>query len=155
MAVKRRGTSSVRRILHPTDFSPASGPAFAKALALAKDTGAELLLVTVLDALPPLASEAYVSRETYDRIAAEGRAAAQRRLDRPVARARNAGVRVRSRVLEGTAHEQIVRTAKRERSDLIVMGTHGRTGLTKLLLGSVAGRVISMAPCPVVTVRAR
>ena len=155
MPAKRRRTSNVRRILHPTDFSTASGPAFAKALSLAKDNGAELLIVTVLDALPPLASEAYVSRETYDRIAAEGRAAAQRRLDRPVARARNAGVRVRSRVLEGSAHEQIVRTAKRERSDLIVMGTHGRTGLTKLLIGSVAGRVISMAPCPVVTVRAR
>jgi nucleotide-binding universal stress UspA family protein len=155
MAAKRRATSSVRRILHPTDFSTAAGPALAKAIALAKDNGAELLIVTVLDALPPLASEMYVSRQTYDRIAAEGRTAAQRRLDRPVARARNAGVRVRSRVLEGSAHEQIVRTAKRERCDLIVMGTHGRTGLTKLLIGSVAGRVIATAPCPVVTVRAR
>jgi universal stress protein A len=155
MPIKRRRTASVRRILHPTDFSTASGPAFAKALALARDNGAELLIVTVLDALPPLASEMYVSSQTYDRIAAEGRAAAQRRLDRHVARARNAGVRVRSRVLEGSTHEQIVKTAKRERSDLIVMGTHGRTGLTKLLIGSVAGRVISMAPCPVVTVRSR
>jgi nucleotide-binding universal stress UspA family protein len=155
MAVKRRRTSSVRRILHPTDLSPASGPAFAKAIALAKDTGAELVIVTVLDALPPLASEAYVSRQTYDRIAAEGRAAAQRRVDRPVARARKAGVRARGLVLEGSTHEQILKAAKRERSDLIVMGTHGRTGLTKLLIGSVASRVIAMAPCPVITVRGR
>lgn len=155
MPVKRRRTSSVRRILHPTDLSPAAGPAFAKALALARDSGAELLLVTVLDALPPLGSQAYVSRATYDRIAAEGLAAAQRRLDRPLARARKAGVRARGRVLEGSTHEQIVKAAKRERSDLIVMGTHGRTGLTKLLIGSVASRVIATAPCPVLTVRAR
>src|SRR5687767_13019264 len=155
MAVKRRGTSTVRRILHPTDFSPASGPAFAKALALAKDTGAELILVTVLDALPPLASEAYVSRQTYDRIAAEGRAAAQQRLDRPVTRARKAGVRARGLVLEGRTHEQILKAAKQQRADLIVMGTHGRTGLTKLLIGSVASRVVATARCPVVTVRGR
>lgn len=155
MPIKRRRASSVRRILHPTDFSDASRPAFAKALALAKDSGAELLIVTVLEPLPPLVSEAYVSRVTYDRIAAEGRTAAQRRLDRPVARARDAGVRARGRVLEGRAHEAIIKAAKRERSDLIVMGSHGRTGLTKLLIGSVASRVISMAPCPVVTVRDR
>jgi nucleotide-binding universal stress UspA family protein len=155
MPAKRRQISSVRRILHPTDFSTASGPALAKALALAKDNGAELIVVSVLDALPPLASEAYVSRATYNRIAKEGRAAAQRRLDKPIARARAAGVRARGRVLEGTAHEEIVKAAKRERADLIVMGTHGRTGLTKMLIGSVASRVIAMAPCPVVTVRAR
>jgi nucleotide-binding universal stress UspA family protein len=155
MAIKRRRTSSIRRILYPTDFSPASGPAFAKALTLARDNGAELLVVTVLDTLPPLASEAYVSRQTYERIAAEGRTAAQRRLERPIARARNAGVRARGRVLEGSTHEQIVRSAKRERVDLIVMGTQGRTGLAKLLIGSVASRVIATAPCPVVTVRGR
>jgi nucleotide-binding universal stress UspA family protein len=155
MPAKGRPRSSVRRILHPTDFSPASGPAFAKALALARDSGAELLVLTVLDPLPPLASEMYVSRETYDRIAADGKAAAQRRVDRPVARARKAGLRARGRVLEGSTHEQIVKTAKRERSDLIVMGTQGRTGLAKLLIGSVASRVIATAPCPVITVRGR
>ena|SRR5687768_8948356 len=155
MAIKHRRTSSIRRILYPTDFSPASGPAFTKALALARDNGAELLVVTVLDTLPPLASEAYVSRQTYERIAAEGRTAAQRRLERPIARARKAGVRARGRVLEGSTHEQIVRSAKRERVDLIVMGTQGRTGLAKLLIGSVASRVIATASCPVVTVRGR
>ena len=155
MPSQRRRTSGVRRILYATDFSPASGPALAKALSLAKDNGAELLVVTVLDALPPLASEAYVSRQTYDRIAAEGRTAAQRRLERPIARARNAGVRARGLVLEGSAHEEISKAARRERSDLIVMGTQGRTGLAKMLIGSVASRVIATAPCPVVTVRGR
>jgi nucleotide-binding universal stress UspA family protein len=54
---------------------------------------------------------------------------------------------------EGVAHEQIVRLAKTKRADLVVMGTHGRSGLQKLFLGSVAGRVVIAAPCPVLTVR--
>jgi nucleotide-binding universal stress UspA family protein len=52
-------------------------------------------------------------------------------------------------------HEQIARTARRQRADLVVMGTHGRTGLAKIFLGSVAGRVIAIAPCPVMTVRGK
>jgi universal stress protein A len=55
----------------------------------------------------------------------------------------------------GVAHERIVRIAKSRRSHLIVMGTHGRTGFAKITLGSVAERVVTMPPCPVVTVRAR
>jgi nucleotide-binding universal stress UspA family protein len=53
------------------------------------------------------------------------------------------------------AHEQIVRSAKRQRADLIVMGTHGRTGVARFFLGSVAARVAATAPCPVLTVRGR
>jgi nucleotide-binding universal stress UspA family protein len=55
----------------------------------------------------------------------------------------------------GDAADQIVRTCRSTKSDLIVMGTHGRRGLQKFLLGSVAGRVIAAAPCPVVTVRGK
>ena len=55
--------------------------------------------------------------------------------------------------MEGIAHEQIVRAARR--TDLVVMGTHGRSGLAKFFLGSVAGRVVSAAPCPVLTVRGK
>jgi nucleotide-binding universal stress UspA family protein len=58
-------------------------------------------------------------------------------------------------VLEGIAHEQIARTARRQRADLIVMGTHGRTGVARFFLGSVAARVAATAPCPVLTVRGR
>ena len=66
------------------------------------------------------------------------------------------GVRASSLLLDfGVAHERIVRIAKSRRSHLIVMGTHGRTGFAKITLGSVAERVVTMAPCPVVTVRAR
>ena len=53
------------------------------------------------------------------------------------------------------AHEQIVRTARGKKADMIVMGTHGRTGVSKLFLGSVAGRVVSLSSCPVLTVRGK
>ena len=58
-------------------------------------------------------------------------------------------------LLEGIAHEQIARAARARRADLIVIGTHGRTGVAKLFLGSVAGRVVSIAHCPVMTVRGK
>ena len=58
-------------------------------------------------------------------------------------------------VVEGVAHEQITRAAKRLRADLIVMGTHGRTGVARFFVGSVAARVTATAPCPVLTVRGR
>ena len=70
-------------------------------------------------------------------------------------RARKAGVRVTTILLDGAPHEQIPRAVRRTRADLLVIGTHGRTGLTKVLLGSVAERVLRLAPCPVLTVRSR
>jgi nucleotide-binding universal stress UspA family protein len=57
--------------------------------------------------------------------------------------------------MEGVTHEQITRAARSKRADLVVIGTHGRTGLAKFFLGSVAGRVVSTASCPVLTVRGK
>src|SRR5207245_9106636 len=83
------------------------------------------------------------------------RATAQRQLGRLVAKAKAAGVRASGTLLDvGVTHEGIVRFARAKRAGLIVMGTHGRTGLTRALLGSVAARVIATARCPVMTVRA-
>jgi nucleotide-binding universal stress UspA family protein len=64
-------------------------------------------------------------------------------------------VRVKGLLAEGAAHEQIVRIARTKRADMVVMGTHGRSGLAKLILGSVAGRVVAAASCPVLTVRGK
>ena len=72
-----------------------------------------------------------------------------------LARARKSGIRVEAKLLEGVPAEQIVCMARRRDSDLIVIGTHGRTGLGRLLMGSVADRVLRFAPCPVLTVRGR
>ena len=145
----------IRRILHPTDFSSASRAAFDRALAMARDSRAELVILHALTPIVPMMGEGYVPPQTYEAIDAAARQGAQRKLDALVARARKARVRVRGLVVEGSAHERIVRAAKRLRADLIVMGTHGRSGLARLFVGSVASRVVSAASCPVMTVRGR
>jgi nucleotide-binding universal stress UspA family protein len=66
--------------------------------------------------------------------------------------ARRQGVKVTARVLRGVAHSAITQAAAAERADLIVLGTHGLSGLSRFLLGSVAQKVIATAPCPVMTV---
>jgi nucleotide-binding universal stress UspA family protein len=144
-----------RRIMHPTDFSSASRAAFARAVALAKADRSELTLVHVMSPVMPVPGDGYISPKVYDQLAASARAWAQKQLDRLVGRAKKAGTRARGLLLEGVAHEQIVRAARRKRADLVVMGTHGRSGLAKLFLGSVASRVVGTAPCPVLTVRGR
>ncbi len=144
-----------RRILHPSDFSPASAPAFKKAVEIARANHARLLIVHVL---PPVATvpDVYVATRIHEGLLRGHRALGQRQLDRLVAKARRTGVSASSLLLDfGVAYERIVRVAKSKRSHLIVMGTHGRTGFAKLMLGSIAERVVMMAPCPVVTVRAR
>jgi nucleotide-binding universal stress UspA family protein len=145
----------IRRILHPTDFSSASRPAFERALGLARDSRAELIILHVLAPVIPVVGEGYIPPQTYEAIDTAARKSAQKKLDALVARARKAGVRARALLLEGTAHERIASAAKAQRVDLIVMGTHGRSGLARLFIGSVASRVVSAAPCPVMTVRGR
>jgi len=146
----------IRRILHPSDFSKASAAAFTKAVELAKTNGAELVLLHVLaPPLPLMAGEGYVSPKVYEDLEQSARAYASKELARLVARAKKAGVRAKAVLRDGVAHEQIVRAAGSPRADMIVIGTHGRTGLAKLFLGSVAGRVVSTAKCPVMTVRGK
>lgn len=156
MPSKRKKTSDVRRtiqrIVHPTDFSKTADRAFRKAIEFAKQNRAELLLVHVLlRALPPPS----LWRGVYDRIDAQERRVAETRLSALLARARRAKVRARTLLLSGVTYEQIVQVAQSTRAGLIVMGSHGRTGLSKLLLGSVAERVSGLAPCPVLIVGSR
>jgi nucleotide-binding universal stress UspA family protein len=143
----------IRRLVHPTDFSPASGPAFRKALELAKQNGATMLIVHVLPTLPMVA-DAYMAASAYDEMLRGQRLQAEKAMGRFVKRARAAGARVTGHVVDfGAIAEAISRFAKRQRADLIVMGTHGHGILARALLGSVAERVVSRAPCPVMTVR--
>jgi nucleotide-binding universal stress UspA family protein len=145
----------VRRILHPTDFSRASGAAFLKAVALAKESRAQLLLVHVLLPPTPFIGDGYISPKTYEELEASARRGAQRELAKVVAKAQKAKARVKAVLLEGVPYDRIARVARSKRADLIVMGTHGRSGLSKFFLGSVAERVIALAPCPVLTVRGK
>ena len=145
-----------RRVLHPTDFSKASNAAFARSLAEARESRGQLVLVHVMSPVIPMgAGEGYISPSVYDQMSKSARAWAQKQMDRLLAKAKTARVRARGMLLEGVAHEQIVRAAKRQRADLIVMGTHGRTGMARFFLGSVAARVAATASCPVLTVRGR
>ena len=143
-----------RRILHAADFSPASRKALTTAVALARGTGASLLLVHVLPAWP-FRSDPGLAVRTYDEIARALRVRARKRLDALLAIAKARGVAASGTVVEfGAPAAQIARLARARHADLIVMGTRGRTGLTRALLGSVAARVVATAPCPVLTVRA-
>ena len=142
------------RILHPTDFSRASGAAFTEALRLAKKNRSELVIAHVLAPVVP-AVDGYIAPEMYTQLEESGRRYGKKQLDGLVARARKAGVRARGILLNGLVHERIVRAARAERADMIVIGTHGRTGLARFVLGSVASRVVSHAKCPVLTVRGR
>lgn len=145
----------IRRIMHPSDFSTASRAAFAKAVEMAKADRAELILAHVVNPVMPVPGEAYVSPRVYEEIAATARAWGRKRLARLVAKAKASGVRATALLLDGVAHERIVRAARAKRVDLLILGTHGRSGLARLFVGSVASRVVAAAPCPVLTVRGR
>jgi nucleotide-binding universal stress UspA family protein len=140
-----------RHILHATDFSRASRPAFIKALALAKQDRARLCVLHVL--VPPSPFLGDRVPQSYLELEARARRAVERRLAALVTHARKAGVRAEARLIEGMPSEEILRAARRQRADLIVIGTHGRTGLGRFLMGSVAERVLQRATSPVLTVR--
>jgi nucleotide-binding universal stress UspA family protein len=147
--------SAIRRVLHPSDFSPASRAAFEKAVELARGSRAELLVVHVLASVAPIAGDGYISPQAYDEIERSIRAQGTKDLDAVVRRARKAGVRATGLLLEGAPDVAITRAARAKRADMIVMGTHGRRGFAKFFLGSVASRVVATAACPVLTVRGR
>lgn len=148
--------SRFRRILHATDFSRASGAAFKSAVDMAKANHAQLLLVHVMNPAPLVGYGEYVPPQAYEEIRAYARAAGQKRLNALEVKAKRAGVRCKTLLLgEGVAHERIVKAARAKRADLIVIGTHGGTGIGKFFLGSVASRVVATAAYPVLTVRAK
>ncbi|MGH6689666.1 MAG: universal stress protein [Gammaproteobacteria bacterium] len=138
-------------IVHPTDFTRASEAAFIRAIDLAKRDGAELILAHVLEPLSPFLADG--SSVHYTQLQASLEAKARLNLKRMLVRARRAAVPASDVLLEGSPAERIMELAKKRSADVIVMGTRGRTGFKKLLLGSVAERVIGLAPCAVLTVR--
>jgi nucleotide-binding universal stress UspA family protein len=146
----------IRRILFASDFSKASAKAFDTAVSLAKANRSTLMLLHVIAPFTPIMPEQYIGTQTWEQIDLRGRQWAKRQIATLADKAKKAGVHVATGVLtEGEPAKQIVRMARSKNADLLVVGTHGRTGLTKFFLGSVASRVVAMAPCPVVTVRGK
>ena len=146
---------SLRHILVATDFSAASRMALRRAMEMALANKAELWIVHVASPPWPLSPDGYVLPRIYDEVELAVRADAQKRLGAILARARKSGIRGRALLLKGVAHEAIVKAARAHRADLIVLGTHGRTGVARFFVGSVAARVVAAASCPVLTVRGR
>jgi universal stress protein A len=141
------------RILFASDFSKASSKAFTTALTLAKANRATLTVLHVIVPFSPILPEQYINTATWEQIDSQARRWSQQQLAKLKEKARKAGVRVVEVLLEGDPAQQIVRAARSKRAGLLVVGTHGRTGLTKFFVGSVAARVVATASCPVVTVR--
>ena len=140
-----------QRILAPIDFSAMSEPAVDHAMALADVFGASVTLLHAHDM--PTAMGAIVPGAHLETDLAMIRSAAQRRLDHLAARLRHHGFAdVRVALVAGPPVETILRYATEGEFDLIVMGTHGRSGLRRILIGSVAEGVLRKAHCPVVTV---
>ncbi|MBX7168397.1 MAG: universal stress protein [Pirellulales bacterium] len=133
-----------KKILFPTDLSHASDAALAHATALAKSTGATLLIVHVEE--PPMA---YGGGELYYGIPEPDTAALKKMLQAIVPT--DPGVPYEHRLIVGEPATEIVELADAEHVEMIVMATHGRTGLGRLLMGSVAEAIVRRATCPVLT----
>jgi nucleotide-binding universal stress UspA family protein len=147
---------ATRRILHATDFSKASARALDEAISLAKQNHAELLIAHVIEPVSSYAAgDDFGGAELYMKIEEASKQEAQRSMQKLMRKLQQAKVNAKSLLLNGTAHDQIVKAAKSRKANMIVIGTHGRTGLSKLFMGSVAGKVISLATCPVLTVRGK
>jgi len=142
-------TDDFRRIVAPTDFSECAEEAFRFAQRAAQRLGSELVLVHVFVEPPAygdlgsawtvlMEAEKWVTDE-LEKWAEEGR--------------KRGGITVRPVVRKGSPSAEIIELAAEERADLVIMGTHGHGAVSRLLLGSVADRVIRTAPCPVLTVR--
>ena len=147
---------AIKTILLPIDGSECSGKALAYALAFAQQFRARVVALHVVDqwwvdqtrhsfgeVRPNVLQEAQARHEEEARGIVAAVADAGSKL----------GVAVETRIVTGTPAEQIVRLAKELPVDLLIMGTHGRTGISHVFLGSVAEKIVRRAPCPVLTVR--
>jgi universal stress protein A len=147
-------TRTIARILVPTDFSAPSNAALDYARTLAERFGASLHLLHVVEdpfINGALGTEIYIGASDAVRDSLIEEAAA--RLEAVVAEWTREGLRVTSEILMGHPAKAIRDVAEQRQDDLIVMGTHGRSGMAHLLLGSVAEKVLRHAPCPVLTVK--
>jgi universal stress protein A len=145
----------IRKILHATDFSKASARALNEAVELAKQNRAELAIVHVIEPTPYVAGDELGTAEIYTKLEETAKQGTEASMAKLLKRLKTSKIKVQGFLLTGSAPDQIVNAAKSKKANMIVIGTHGRTGLSKLLMGSVAGKVISLATCPVLTVRGR
>jgi universal stress protein A len=138
--------SSILTILHPTDFSARSEQAFRLACLLARDQGARVVVLHVVP--PPVCRGEEVARQQPNGYHEQLWHEHLLRMQSPAP-----DVPIEYRLEDGDPAEVIVRVAEELECGMVVMGTHGRSGISRLLLGSVAEKVLRQCPCPVLTVR--
>ena len=146
---------SISRILLPTDFSELGGEAVAYACGLAEKFNSELHLLHVVQDLVVMVPEPGIAVPPPGVYLEDLRASAVEALEKVLPAGWEAGHRVVKATREGAPFLEILTYAKEFDVDLIVLGTHGRSGLAHVLLGSVTERVVRKARCPVLTVRAK
>ncbi len=146
------------KIIYPTDFSMAAETVFDTAQRLARDSDSLLLIVHVVEpvvATTPGTVAPPVTLGGTDLSATQQQQAldeAREQLGKVVPA--DPSIRFEHRLIEGFASEGILHLTEHEQADLIIMGTHGRTGVERLLMGSVAEKIVRHASCPVLTLRA-
>jgi universal stress protein A len=141
------------KILMPTDFSDRAAGAIRHARAIATKFGSEIRLLHVLPDMSVVLPEAVVPAPVQPPDLAELQSNAVEGLKKVVQEFDLGGLNVTFEARIGSPADEIVDAAKAWEADLVCLGTHGRTGLSHLLLGSVAERVVRTAPCPVLTCR--
>ena len=145
---------TAQRLLVPVDFSEYADHAVAYAIGLASTLGARVILLHVMQS-PPWGGVAMdvTLPHAYSTFLQHLETEVAHNMQAYVQRVTAAGLVGDMVVVHGVPFQEIVETAKSQQVDLIVMGTHGRTGLHHVLLGSVAEKVVHLAPCPVLVVR--
>jgi len=144
---------TIQNILVPLDFSPCSKKALAYALPFARQLGATITLAHVLQIAPVNGIE--FAELDFAAIEARARKACEEELQTLAEEKIREGFDVRMQMGSGRAWAEIVEIAKKQKTDLIIISTHGHTGLKHVLLGSTAENVVRHAPCPVLVVRER
>lgn len=151
--LKEQAMFPLRKILNPTDFSMASQFGLNVALEMAAQYEAEILLVHVIVSIPGIAGIYSMSGARRVQNLEAVQEEAGRQMEQLVASVVPAQLRCDARVIEGQPAEDVVRLAKDEHVDLIVLATHGYAGFSRFLFGSVAEKVVRTAHCPVLTIR--
>jgi nucleotide-binding universal stress UspA family protein len=142
----------IRRILCATDFSPASTRVYQYAVELASRLQAEIMLIHAYQ-IP-----AYTLPDGVVEVPVEVETGIRERLTKQLSDFASSvdakGVKIEAKLFDGVPYVEITRAARDLNADLVIIGTHGRTGLAHLLLGSVAERVVRTCEVPVLTIRA-
>jgi nucleotide-binding universal stress UspA family protein len=151
-APPRQPRPRLSRILVATDLSHASTSAVRKAIAIARENKSSLVIAHAYQP-PSLVLEGYVPPDTYERWDESVRDDVRRKMQPFLDEAEKGGVAAEALLLSGSPQEAISEAARDVSADLVIVGTHGRTGVPRFFLGSVAARVVSSSPCPVMTIR--